>query len=155
MRHWGEERATPAAAAAEAAADTALEGAGAAAEPLFPRLDAGAAVREHVFDFARPSDWVTKEDPPPGLTVTLFAYQLRALAWMRWRESLAAGAARAAADAASGKARLPRASERWPPAALPSGAVVYYNAGLGAVARAPRPADPPAPSGVSALLFCF
>lgn len=68
---------------------------------------------------------------------------------MLWRESLGA-ACPLQGDPASVKTHLGRRSQLWVATALPSGAVVHYNASLGHVSREPLPPEPPIPGGILA-----
>jgi hypothetical protein len=84
-----------AAAAAAPTADTAAAAAAAAErfEPQFELLScpdtaaaAGSDVRQSLFDWVNPAAWKLQAAQPPGLQCSMFRYQLRALAWMQWRE---------------------------------------------------------------------
>jgi hypothetical protein len=70
--------------------------AAAAAERFQPQFDllscpdtaaaAGSDVRQSLFDWVNPAAWQLQGQQPPGLKCKMFRYQLRALAWMKWRE---------------------------------------------------------------------
>lgn len=127
-------------------------------------------LRDRVFHAVLPHDWQVEAPEPPGLACTLFRYQRRCLAWLKWRESLglrggsssagdggdsvkleteAAAAAAAAAgtlelalpDPDSTKAVLPACSLLWQPLALPSGQRAWHNLLEGGVRL--QPVEPP------------
>ncbi|KAK2077014.1 hypothetical protein QBZ16_005242 [Prototheca wickerhamii] len=85
--------------------------------------------RARIFDLALPSDWQLEADQPPGLRCHLFRYQRRALSWMLWRESFAAGGAAPAAlaDADSARSRVDELGRLLDPVRLPGGQLVCYD----------------------------
>jgi hypothetical protein len=78
------------------AVTAAASAAAAAAERFEPQYEllscpdtAAAAVsdvRQSLFDWVHPAAWKLQAQQPPGLQCSMFRYQLRALAWMKWRE---------------------------------------------------------------------
>ena len=85
--------------------------------------------RARIFDLALPSDWQLEADQPPELRCHLFRYQRRALSWMLWRESFAAGGAAPAAlaDADSARSRVDELGRLLDPVRLPGGQLVCYD----------------------------
>ncbi|PRW05825.1 E3 ubiquitin- ligase SHPRH [Chlorella sorokiniana] len=137
-------------------------------------------LRDSVFRLALPEDWQLEAAEPPGLACTLFRYQRRCLAWLRWRESLGGAAGSGIADEAAGesvkpdpeaasgggdspavgaapadphsrKSALPTTSLLWQPLVLPSGLRVWHNPLDGGVRC--QPVGPPLPE-VSGGLLC-
>lgn len=137
-------------------------------------------LRDSVFRLALPEDWQMEAAEPPGLACTLFRYQRRCLAWLRWRESLGGGAGSGSEDGAAGegikpdpeaaggsadspaagaapadpcsrKSALPTTSLLWQPLTLPSGLRVWHNPLDGGVQL--QPVGPPLPE-VSGGLLC-
>lgn len=121
----------------------------------------GGNPRDHIFQLVLPSDWRLEAPEPAGLCCTLFRYQRRCLAWLKWRESLgdsagSAGlgvgaAADVVGDPGSRKVALPSTDLSWQPLSLPSGLRGWYDPVRRRLRRAPAT---PALAEVSGGLLC-
>jgi hypothetical protein len=140
--------------------------------------DDSLGTRDRIFGMVAPTDWQLEAAEPPGLACTLYRYQRRCLAWLKWRESLGGGnslaqergpaesegaaqavqpAATAGAgvkggvcpDSGSFKSKLQSTSLLWQPIVLPSGQTVFRNAADGCLRReAGGPPLPVVPGGL-------
>ena len=97
-------------------------GSGEGPSPPPPGGEGGANLRDRVFRLALPQDWQVEAAEPPGLACTLFRYQRRCLAWLKWRESLGGGwgGASGSGAAAEGVKPDPEAGDGRGAAASPS-----------------------------------
>lgn len=110
--------------------------------------------RDSIFELALPSDWRLEAPEPPGLCCTLFRYQRRCLAWLKWRESLGSTGQLGAgfdgtADPGSRKVALPSTNLRWQPLSLPSGLRCWHDPVEGCLRPSPvTPVLPEVPGGL-------
>lgn len=124
----------------------------------------GGNPRDRIFELVLPSDWQLEAPEPPGLSCTLFRYQRRCLAWLKWRESLGSSVPGSTApvdqaagvgagmqgDSRSRKLALAQTNLRWQPLSLPSGLRAWCSPGGGCLR--PSAVTPPLPEVPGGLL---